>query len=705
MKRLPYSIRALLLAAPILLFTMCSTTPANPLLAPCATPHGTLPFDQIQLGHYEPAISEGIRQHDAEVAAIVANPEAPTFANTIAALDYSGRLLDRVTTALFNLNEAVTSDAMQELVLRVTPTLTDHANDISLNAALFSRVKEVYDHADRTALTTEEQRLLDATYRSFVRSGANLDDAGKEQYRKLTEELAQATQIFDQNHLKATNSYRLNIADSTRLQGMPATATDMAAEEAAAHGEEGWTFTLQAPSYVPFMTYCQDRDLRRQLYMAYNTQATSGENDNTAVVRQIVNLRLAIARLLGYNHFADYTLEERMAENMANVNAMFDQLLTAYTPAARADVAAVRALAQEEQGEGFDLMPWDFSFYAERLRKARYDFDEEMLRPYFKLENVIDGVFGLATSLYGITFDENKDIPVFHPDVKAYDVHDADGTFLAVLYADFFPRESKRSGAWMTNYKDQWLDADGTDSRPIVSITTNFTKPTAGKPALLTYDEVETFLHEFGHSLHGIFAATRYPSMGSPNVAWDFVEMPSQIMENFGTAKAFLHTFARHYETGELIPDTLVACLTRAQNYNAAYSCLRQLSFGLLDMAWYTRTEPFEGDVIAYEKEAFAPAQLLPVIPGTCMTTQFGHIMSGGYAAGYYCYKWAEMLDADAFSVFAADGVISRAVGDRFRQEVLSKGDSERPMTLFTTFRGQEPTIDAMLRRDGIVKD
>lgn len=696
--------QSLLPAALTLLLTMC-TSVENPFLTAWNTPHETIPFDQIRLEHYEPALMEAISRHNAEVEAIVSNPEPATFDNTIAALDRAGSLLDRISTVAGNLNEANTSDELQELILHLMPILTEHSNNISLNPDLFARVKTVYDTCDRSQLTTEQQRLLDSTYRSFVRSGANLSDADKETYRQITNDLSQTGIIFNQNCLKATNSYHLNITDEKRLKGLPETALQMAAEEAAERGEQGWTFTLQAPSFVPVLTYCADRDIRHDIYMAYNTQAIEGENSNLEVVRQIVNLRLRLAQLLGYNTFADYVLEERMAEDIAHVNNMYDQLLEAYTPAARKDVEAVVAQAREEQGEDFVLMPWDFSYYAEHLRKARYQFDEEKLRPYFKLENVIDGVFGLATSLYGITFKENSDIPVYHPDVKAYEVFDADGTFLAVFYTDFFPRDNKRSGAWMTSYKGQWLEPDGTDSRPFVSLNTNFTKPTSSKPALLTYDEVETFLHEFGHSLHGMFAATTYPSMCSPEVKWDFVELPSQIMENFGTEKAFLRTFARHYETNELIPDSLIESLIRAKNFNAAYACLRQVSFGLLDMAWYTRTTSFEGDVIAYEKEAFAPTQLLPTLPETCMTTQFEHIMSGGYAAGYYSYKWAEMLDADAFSVFAADGVISPKVAASFRSNILSKGDSEHPMTLYKAFRGQEPTIDAMLRRDGIITD
>lgn len=702
MKKTTHNLRLCAAAAATLaLFSMCTST-SNPFLETWDTPHATIPFDRISLDDYEPALLEGIRQHDAEVEAIANNPEPASFDNTIAALDRAGQLLEKVSTVAGNLNEANTSDELQDLIMKLMPQLTEHSNNISLNPVLFARIKEVYGTADRSSLTTEQQRLLEDTYRSFVRGGANLNDAQKAEYRRLTNDLSQATLLFDRNHLNATNAYALNITDSTRLRGLPASALDMAAAEAAERQQEGWTFTLQAPSYIPLMTYCEDRELRHDLYMAYNTQALEGEGSNRPVVRDIVNLRLQIAQLLGYSCFADYVLEERMAGSQTAVNGMYDQLLAAYLPAARQEVDAVAQLAQEENGVDFELMPWDFSFYAERLRKAKYNFDEEMLRPYFPLDSVINGVFGLATQLYGITFKENADIPVYHPDVRAYEVFDADGTFLAVFYADFFPRSSKGSGAWMTSYKGQWREADGSDSRPHVSLVTNFTKPVAGKPALLTFDEVETFLHEFGHSLHGIFAATTYPSMCSPNVKWDFVELPSQIMENFATEKAFLHTFAFHHETGEQLPDSLLESLIKARNFNAAYACIRQVSFGLLDRAWYTRTTPFDGDVVAYEKEAFAPTQLLPSLPETCMTTQFGHIMAGGYAAGYYSYKWAEILDADAFSVFREAGVINADVARRFRETVLSQGDAEHPMTLFKAFRGQEPTIDALLQRDGI---
>ena len=671
---------------------------------PFGTLHDTIPFDRIQLSDYEPAILEGIRRHNAEIDAIISNPEPAGFENTIEALDRSGMLLTLVVTVLENLNQANTSDEMQELVLKLTPLLTEHSNNITLNSALYARIKEAAGNIQRQELTVEQNRLLDNTFRAFVRSGADLNDNEKEAYRNITNELAQAAILFDQNHLKATNAFRLNIKDEKQLSGIPVSAMEMAAEEASSHGEEGWTFTLHAPLYTPMMKYCDSRELRKEMFMAYNTQALSGENSNVEIVRSIVNLRIKMAQLLGYDTFANYVLEERMAEDKATVDAMYKQLLEAYLPVARKDVEAVTEQARSEEGEDFALMPWDFAYYAEHLRKAKYNFDEEKLRPYLQLEHVIEGVFGLATKLYGISFKENPQIPVYHPDVKAYEVFDVDGSFLAVLYADFFPRREKSSGAWMTSYKKQGIEPDGTDSRPHVSITTNFTKPTANKPALLTYGELETFLHEFGHALHGIFSATHYPSLCSPEVVWDFVEMPSQIMENFGREKAFLRSFAFHYQTGEPLPDTLIDGLLQARNFNAGYACIRQVSFGLLDFAWHSRQIPFDGDVVAYEKEAFRPTQLLPPLPDTCMTVQFSHIMSGGYAASYYSYKWSEMLDADAFSVFAADGVISAKVANRFRKEILERGDAEHPKVLYHNFRGQEPTIDALLRRDGIVK-
>ena len=693
---------ALALMGATLNMTSCMDNNKNPFYNEYNTPHQTVPFDKIKLEHYEPAIMEGIKQHAAEVEAIINNPDTPTFENTIVALEYAGGLLDRVVTVFFTLNSAETSDEMQALAQKLSPILTEHSNNISLDERLFARVKAVYETTDMSTLTTEEQRLLQKSYDGFARNGANLSEEGKAKYRELTTALSKATLEFGQNMLKATNAYTLNITDSTRLAGMPESALEAAAQTAKEKGNEGWTFTLHAPSYSPVMMYCEDRDLRHELYMAFNTQnVQDNEHNNEELVKNIANLRLEIAQLLGYECFADYVLENRMAENATNVNALLDQLLNAYLPAAKEEVKAVQEIAARTEGKDFKLMPWDWSFYSEKLRVEKYSLNDEMVRPYFKLENVTEGVFGLATRLYGITFVENKDIPVFHPDVKAYDVLDKDGSYLAVIYTDFFPRAGKRSGAWMTSFKEQYKK-DGVDSRPHVSITMNFTKPTDTKPALLTQDEVETFLHEFGHALHGIFSATTFPSMGGTSVYRDFVELPSQIMENFLPKKEFLATFAFHYETGELIPDELIERIVRAQNYNVAYMCIRQLSFGLLDMAWYSRTIPFEGDVLTYEQEAWAPTQLLPVVEGTNMTTRFGHIMSGGYSAGYYSYKWSEMLDADAFALFEENGIFSQEVATSFRENILSRGGSEHPKELYHRFRGQDATIDALMKRDGI---
>ena len=693
---------ALAMVGATLNMTSCMDNNKNPFYSEYDTPHQTVPFNKIKMEHYEPAIMEGIKQHAAEVEAIINNPEEPTFENTIVALEYAGELLDRVLTVFFTLNSAETSDEMDELAQKLSPVLTEHSNNISLNEKLFARIKAVYENTDMSTLTAEEQRLLQKSYEGFARSGANLNEEDKAKYRELSTELGQATLAFGQNTLKATNSYALNVTDSTRLKGLPESALEAAAQTAKEKGQEGWTFTLHAPSYSPVMMYCEDRDLRRELYMAYNTQCVqNNEYNNEELVKKIVNLRLAIAQLLGYESHADYVLENRMAENAANVNDLLDELLVAYLPAAKEEVKAVQEMAARTEGKDFELKSWDWSFYSEKLRVEKYSLNNEMVRPYFKLENVTNGVFGLATRLYGITFVENKDIPVYHPDVKAYDVLDKDGSYLAVLYTDFFPRAGKRSGAWMTGFKEQYKK-DGEDSRPHVSITMNFTKPTESKPALLTQDEVETFLHEFGHALHGIFAATTFPSMGGTNVYRDFVELPSQLMENFLPKKEFLATFAYHYETGELIPDELIERIVRAQNYNVAYGCIRQLSLGMLDMAWHSRTIPFEGDVLAYEQEAWKATQLLPVVQGSNMTTHFGHIMSGGYSAGYYSYKWSEMLDADAFALFEENGIFSEEVAASFRENVLAKGGSEHPKELYRRFRGQDATIDALMKRDGI---
>ena len=676
----------------------------NPFLQPYHTPHATVPFDRITLADYEPAIREGMRREDEEIDAIITNPEEPTFGNTVAALEHAGELLDRVTTVMFNLMSAETCDELEAIAEKLMPELSEHSNNISLNEKLFRRIKQVYDVRDRLTLTPEEQQLLEKTYDGFVRNGANLSDTDKETFRKLSMELSTLTLRFSQNHLKETNNYELHLTAEEELKGLPESAIEAAAHAAAEKGKTGWIFTLQAPSYVPFMKYSDHRELRRKLYLAYNTQCThDNEQNNLEIVKRLVNLRMQIAQLLGYTDFADYVLRKRMAEDSQHVYHLLDQLLEAYTPAAHKEVEEVTALARRLEGDGFELMPWDFSYYSEKLRKEKYDLDEEALRPYFELSQVKAGVFGLATRLYGISFKENKDIPVYHPDVKAYEVYDKDGSFLAVLYTDFHPRAGKKSGAWMTSYKEQWIDDKGINSRPHVSVTMNFTKPTPDKPALLTFSEVTTFLHEFGHALHGMFADTRFKSMSGTNVYWDFVELPSQIMENFAIEKEFLNTFARHYQTHEPLPEALIQRIIDAANFNVAYACLRQVSFGLLDMAWYTRRTPFEGDVRTYEREAWKRAQILPQVEETCMSVQFGHIMSGGYAAGYYSYKWAEVLDADAFSVFKEKGIFNTEVAQSFRDNILSKGGTEHPMTLYKRFRGQEPTIDALLKRNGII--
>ena len=675
----------------------------NPLLNVFDTPHGTAPFHLIKTEHFEPAILQAMKDHDKQVEAIIQNPEEPTFANTIEALERSGALLDRVTTIFGNLLSAETSDEMQAIAERIMPQLSKHSNDITLRDELFQRIKYVYDHTDKESLGNEQRMLLQNTYDGFIRSGANLDEAGKERFRQISAEMSVLTLNFSQNNLKETNAYELVLGPED-LDGLPESTREAYAQNAIERGKEGqYIVTLHAPSFVPFMKYSTRRELRQQLYLAYNTQCThDNEHNNVEIVKRLVNLRQERAQLLGFRTAADYVLTRRMAENSTNVYHLLDQLLEAYTPTAQREVAEVKALAQELEGKDFELMPWDWAYYSEKLKVKKFDLDEEALRPYFELNNVIEGIFGLAKRIYGIAFAENKNISTYHEDVKAYDVTDKDGQFLAVLYTDFHPRAGKRSGAWMTSYKEQWKDADG-DSRPHISVVMNFTKPTADKPALLTFSEVNTFLHEFGHALHGMFADTTYQSLSGTNVYWDFVELPSQIMENFAIEKDFLNTFAKHYETGETIPEELIRRIVDASNFNVAYACLRQLSFGYLDMAWYTRTTPFEGDVETYEKQAWAKTQILPSVEGTCMSVQFSHIMAGGYSAGYYSYKWAEVLDADAFSLFQEKGIFNPEVANSFRTNVLSKGGTEHPMTLYKRFRGQEPSIDALLKRNGII--
>ena len=685
-----------------------STERKNPFMEPYGTPHNTVPFDKIEFDDFEPAFMEGIRRDDEETEKIINNPEPPTFENTIAVVDESKGehyydLLDRVSTVFSCLMSANTSPRMEALAQKLSPILTKHENDIILNPKLFARVKAVHDH--HRELTPEEQMLLDKEYDAFVRSGALLDEAGKEKLRKLTEEASMLTLQFSQNLLKENKAFILHLTDKAQLSGLPDTAIDAAAQAAKERNLDGWVITLDYPSYSPFLIYSDHRDLRKQLYMARNTECThDNDSNNIDICKRLINIRQAMAQLLGYDTFADYMLKHRMASNVANVYKLLNDLIKAYKPTAINELKAIEDEARSIEGDDFKLEPWDFSYYSHKLQMKRYNLDSEMLRPYFRLDNVIKGVFGLATKLYGITFKESKDIPVYHPDVKAYEVFDNDGSFLAVFYADFYPREGKQGGAWMTEFQGQWITREGKNVRPHVSVVTNFTKPTDSKPALLTLGEVETFLHEFGHSLHGMFANTRFESLSGTNVWWDFVEMPSQFLENYAVEPEFLHTFAFHYKTGEPIPDELIERITKSRNFNVAYACLRQVSFGLLDMAYYTMAHPFTDDIVPFEKHAWKDAMIIEQLPNTCMTVQFSHIMAGGYAAGYYSYKWAEVLDADAFSVFKKEGIFNQQTAQRFRDCILSRGGTEHPMTLYKRFRGQEPTIEALLERNGIKK-
>ena len=689
----------------------------NPFFLPYNTPHDTAPFDRIRMEDYEEAMLEGIRREDEQIDKIVNNPAKPTFDNTIISVD-DGKdgedyynLLDRVSTVFFNLLSAETNDEMDALAQKMSPILTKHSNDIRLNEKLFERIKYVHRHHRK--LSPEEKMLLDNCYDGFVRNGALLDAVGKERLRQLTEEISVLGLQFSQNLLKENKAFTLHLTDEAQLDGLPETAREAAALAAKEQGKEGWVFTLDFPSYLPFMTYSTQRELRRQLYMAKNTECIHDNTENNLeICKRIINLRRELAQLLGHNSYADYVLKHRMAGNVRNVYKLFNDLIKAYKPTAQKEVAAIEKMARQLEGKDFKLEPWDFGFYSHKLQLQKFNIDAEMLRPYFELSKVIDGVFGLANRLYGITFKENKDIPVYHPDVKAYEVFDEDGSFLAVFYADFHPRKGKQGGAWMTSYQGQWMECEDVKKpfgpgniknvRPHVSVVMNLTKPTEEKPALLTLSEVETFLHEFGHSLHGMFANTRFESLSGTSVWWDFVELPSQFMENFAIEKEFLRTFAFHYKTGEPIPDDLIGRIVKSRNYNVAYTCMRQVGFGLLDMAYYTKKDEFTDDIIPFEKKAWEKAQILPQLPDTCMTVQFSHIMAGGYAAGYYSYKWAEVLDADAFAVFKKHGVFDKKTARSFRENILSKGGTENPMTLYKRFKGGEPTIDALLKRNGI---
>lgn len=685
---------------------------ANPLLEykQWNTPHGTYPFNDIRPEHYMPAFEEGMRQGLAEIDAIANNPAAPTFQNTIEAYEKSGRLLSVVASCFYNLASADTNDELQAIEVELTPKLSEYSSTIRLNEKLFARIKAVYDQKDRLRLNQEQSQMLDDIYESFANNGANLSPADKETYRELSSRLSQLTMTYGQNVLKATNAWSMLVKDESLLSGLNEDTKHILRNNAAAKNLEGYLLDLKPTTYIPVMQDCDNRDIRRELYTAYNSRCIGGEYDNTQVIIDIVNTRLQMAQLFGKDCYADKSLHKTMAETKEGVYGLLDQLRDAYMPVAKAEVAELQAFAD---GKDFyaTIQPWDWSYYSKKLQEEKYAISDDILRPYFELENVKKGVFGLAKRLYGLTFKENKDIQVYNPEVSAYEVYDEKGRFLAVYYADFHPRAGKRGGAWMNEFKPQWREGRK-DSRPHIVNVMNFTRPSADKPALLTYDEVETFLHEFGHGLHGMLTRCQYSSMSGTNVPRDFVELPSQFNENYLAEKEFLDTFAKHYLTGETIPQELIDKIRASRTYHAAYACVRQLSFGYLDMAWHTLTELFVPSecttalqaVIDFGNKAMEQVQVLPNVQGTQMETAFTHIFSGGYAAGYYSYKWSELLDADAFAVFKKNGIFDKKTADSFRKNILERGGTENPAELYRRFRGGEPTIDALMERDGIKK-
>lgn len=674
---------------------------ANPFFDEFATVHNSVPFSSIENKHYEEAIDRGIEIQNKEIAYIVNQSAAPTFENTIVALERSGSDLNRVLNVFYPMLSALSDDELMDISLRVSGKLSKHSTDISLNEGLWKRIKTVYDMRDKLNIDAEDSMLLTTTYDSFARSGAELKGEKRDEYRRLSAHLSDLTTKFGQNVLKELNTYEIWLT-ADDLSGLPESSVEAAALAAKEKGREGeYLFTLAQPVYTAFMKYSDRPDLRERFYRLYNGRNTKGEYSNMEILADIAETRREIAALFGKKNYAEYSLEKSMAETPENVYKLLNELAEAYRPAQLKEFAEIESYASQLEGRPVKIKAWDYSYYSNKLQQAKYSYNEEELRPYFELNNVIDGVFGLATKLYGLTFEPNADIEVYHPDVKAYDVKDADGSYLGVIYTDFFPRESKRPGAWMTGFKDECVTADGTQVRPHVTIVMNFTKPTGTKPALLTPYEVETFLHEFGHALHGLLADTKYASLSGTSVYRDFVELPSQFNENYLTQKEFLDGFARHYVTDEPIPQNLVDKIVQSSQYGAAYACLRQLGFGFTDMAWHTIESPVE-DVVGFEREALESVSMFDDVDGCIFSPQFSHIFSGGYAAGYYSYKWAEVLDADAFSLFLKNGLFDKATADSFRRNVLMKGGTEHPMTLYKRFRGQEPTIDALLERDGI---
>ena len=694
--------KLLIAGAALALISSCSNM-EKPFLRESAAPFGAPEFDKIQNEHYLPAFEAGIAEAKAEIDAIVANEEEPTFENTIEAMEYAGQTLNKVASVFYALMEANTNDEMQQIAEQISPMLNDYSMYVSLNAPLFEKVKAVYEKKDELGLATDQLKLLEDNYKGFVRGGANLSDEDKEVYSKWSEELSLLTLQFSRNVLAATNAYVLNITDEADLAGLPEFVRTMAAETAAEKGLEGWAFTLDAPSYSPFLKYSENRELRKDIWTAYNTRAVGGEFDNTEIVKKIVDLRIKIANILGYETYADYALEERMAKSKTTVNEFIKNLLEPSMPFAKKDVADVLAYAKKNGFQGSQLESWDFSYWSEKYQQAEYSLSAEELKPYFQLESCIDAVFGLASRLYGISFKELDNVPVYHEDVKVYQVNDADGRHLALFYADFFPRASKRGGAWMTEFRGQSI-MNGVEYRPFITIVCNFTKPTADAPALITHDELTTFLHEFGHALHGIFAEGRYPSLTGTSVSRDFVELPSQIMENWAFEPEYLNSFAKHYQTGEPIPAELIEKVVAAKNYLAGYAQVRQLHYGYLDMAWHSLTELPSESTVDFEQKTLAPYAVMPAVAGASFSPSFSHIFSGGYSAGYYSYKWAEVLEADAFSLFKEKGIFNTEVSNSFRKNILEKGGAEDAAVIYRNFRGHDPQPEALMEKLGLTK-
>lgn len=678
-------------------------TQQNPLLETYNTPYATPPFGEIRNEHYKPAFQEAIRLATEEIEKIAGNREEANFENTIAALDRAGEKLNDISAVFFNLNSACTNPEMQKLAQEISPELVEFSNQIYMNPHLFARVEQVYQEKEKLSLTPEQRTLLEDTRYAFIRGGASLNGVDKEAFRKITTELSRLSLQFEENVLTATNEWELHLTQEEELAGLPADIRIAARQNARERGKEGWVFTLQAPSYIPFMKYADNRELREKMYRAYSSRCNhDNQYDNKEIIRKITSLRLEKARLLGYHTYAEYVLVHRMAETPAEVNRFLHRLLDVSHPAALNDKKEVEAYARES-GLKEELQRWDWAYYSNKLKQARYALDDEMLKPYFKLENVTKGVFELARLLYGLHFRETELIPKYHPDVKTFEVYDENNAFLAILYTDFFPRKNKNGGAWMTEYRTQHHEGNK-DIRPLVSLVMNFTQPTPDKPSLLTFDEVTTFLHEFGHALHGMLSRNTYTSTAGTNVYRDFVELPSQIMENWALEKEWLDQWAVHYETGESIPSEYIDKIRKSAHFQSGYQSDRQLSFGLVDMAWHSITAPVTVSIPDFERKAMAPTEIFPPVEGSCFSTAFGHIFDGGYAAGYYSYKWAEVLDADAFSLFRERGIFDRETAASFRKHILEKGGSEHPMTLYLRFRGRKPSPDALLEREGLLK-